>query len=227
MFQIDFQSELPTKVCSKCLESLRIAWTIRQKCIDSDLYLKKMLEDKEGSVQVKLEPQEEGTDAKSDDTDADPQEPNLTNFSMKMEVHSENEEVAFDFVNFDSEPPPAKKHKKKKKKHSHDDFEKLIPGTKLRDEPKIKDTFQCSVCGKILMSGGALASHEKSHIRAMIPKEKRTYICDYCGESLKLKILKLTAKYSSNLSQESTLELNIENLYQIFKSVVGNWQIID
>lgn len=157
-------------MCHRCLEGLQLGWTIRLKCIESDSYLRKVLEDRDSEFHVKVEPldilipktessssrepqsQEQTNDEDEDEIDNNCEEPNLSSFSMKMEVvdseiHGTNNETeAFDFVNFSTEAAPAKKHKKKKKKQQKNEFERPKPVVQKREEGKSKekDQFQCS-----------------------------------------------------------------------------------
>jgi hypothetical protein len=144
------QSELPAKICLNCLEQLGTACKFRKHIIESDITLKKLFPE---DVSIKLEP----SDLMNNNSDNE-------DLAMKFEVSGDDYEPEreTEFVSYE----PKEKKKKKCGRKS-----KII-----EDKDKKPENFQCATCGKILLSGGALASHERSHVRSKKPKQIVSFI---------------------------------------------------
>jgi hypothetical protein len=158
-----------TRICEDCLNSLVIAKTIRNICIDTEESLGKYLQDFEVAENLDEELLEEEAEESmiDDDYNAEIQEPVTTIFEDVIPDQPAQEIIPDDPLDskdiFDQNPWWA----------FHDQPEKSP------EEPLQPRYHPCSLCGKVLHRG-SLAAHERSHFKSV--GEERRFECDLCDK---------------------------------------------
>lgn len=187
---------LPYKICNTCKEEVKIAYAYKRKCEESDLKLRKYLEQKYLDLEIKKEHEFNFEIKAEQHLDEDPlhaqQYKHLKDISMKIDtvIEEEEEDGCFDVDDmkdldyiFEENDLEEKTITDKAKKVNgrlmcHICDKSLADKRTLKLHIRLhtgKNLKKCLTCGRGFAKQSHLSRHMQSHL-------KKEYACDYCDE---------------------------------------------